>query len=253
MRRAPGGAATGALSGHYVSPGCGLPLSSGLAEIDDFAGTVHESRHGWLLWAVGSVQGSNAAAQVTPTAATEYGLCRFTPQSNNRGGTLYRDASLPLYTPSQGMIWAAKFAASAVTGLECWSGYASSATARVRTADATSLIGIRLNTSTAKWQGIVKDGSGSGNETAIDLADAVADTYLHAGWESVSSNGSAAVQFFTLETGSRVDSIRTDQGAAVTTNIPTGLLPVGIGCFQTAQASVNATIDLWQFAGRAAR
>ena len=253
MRQPPGGDATGCLSGHYVSPGVGLPLSVGMAEVDDFAGTHISNRHGWLLWVVGSVQGSNNATQTTPTAATEYGLTTFTPSGANKGGTLYRDTSLPLYTPSQGMLWACKLAASAVTGLEVWSGFTSSATGRTRTADGTSLIGIRLNTSTTKWEGVVKDGAGSGNETAVELADAVAGTYIHAGWAAVSSSGSPAIQFFTLETGSRVDMIRTDQGDAITANIPTGLLPVAIGVYQTAQGSVSGTIDLWQLTGRAPR
>lgn len=228
-------------------------MSVGMAEVDDFAGTHISNRHGWLLWVVGSVQGSNNATQTTPTAATEYGLTTFTPSGANKGGTLYRDTSLPLYTPSQGMLWACKLAASAVTGLEVWSGFTSSATGRTRTADGTSLIGIRLNTSTTKWEGVVKDGAGSGNETAVELADAVAGTYIHAGWAAVSSSGSPAIQFFTLETGSRVDMIRTDQGDAITANIPTGLLPVAIGVYQTAQGSVSGTIDLWQFTGRAPR
>lgn len=228
-------------------------MSVGMAEVDDFAGTHISNRHGWLLWVVGSVQGSNNATQTTPTAATEYGLTTFTPSGANKGGTLYRDTSLPLYTPSQGMLWACKLAASAVTGLEVWSGFTSSATGRTRTADGTSLIGIRLNTSTTKWEGVVKDGAGSGNETAVELADAAAGTYIHAGWAAVSSSGSPAIQFFTLESGSRVDMIRTDQGDAITANIPTGLLPVAIGVYQTAQGSVSGTIDLWQFTGRAPR
>jgi hypothetical protein len=252
-RRPPGGQASGALTSDYSSPGAGLALSSGCSELDDFAATVHESRHGWLLWAVGNVQGTTSAAQATPTAATEYGLTTLTPQSKNKGGTLYRDAALPLFLPALGMMWAAKITASAVSQLEVWSGYTSSTTGRVRTADATELVGVRLNTATTEWEGIVKDGSGSGNESAISLGAAVADTYIHAGWEVVDSSGSDAVQFFVLDSSERASLERTDKGDPVTTNIPSGLLPVALGVYQTGNQGVDCTIDSWQFVGRFAR
>lgn len=252
-RRPPGGRAEGALTFDYSSPGVGLPLSAGCCELDDFAATHISNRHGWLLWVVGSVQGTTSAAQVTPTAATEYGLTSVTPGGSNKGGTLYRDASLPLYTPALGMLWTVKLAASAVSGLEVWSGWASSATARTRTADSTSLVGVRLNTSTTEWEGVVKDGSGSGNETAVSLGTAAAGTYVHVGWEIVDSSGSDAVQFFTLDTSNRGSIERTDQGDPITANVPTGLLPVAVGVFRTAQSSVSGTIDLWTFTGRWAR
>ncbi len=252
-RRPPGGRAEGALTFDYSSPGIGLPLSAGCCELDDFAATHISNRHGWLLWVVGSVQGTTSAAQATPTAATEYGLTTLTPQSKNKGGTLYRDTALPLYTPALGMLWAVKIASADVSGLSVWSGFASSATAQVRTADATELVGIRLNTSTTEWEGVVKDGSGSGNESVVSLGAAVADTYIHAGWEVVDSSGSDAVQFFVLDTSNRGSIERTDQGDPVSTNIPTGLLPVALGVYQTGQQSAAATIDIWQFTGRFAR
>ena len=252
-RRPPGGRAEGALTFDYSSPGVGLPLSAGCCELDDFAATHVSNRHGWLLWVVGSVQGTTTANQATPVAATEYGLTRLTPQSKNKGGTLYRDLGLPLYTPALGMLWAVKLTCGSTSQLEVWSGWASSATARTRTADSTSLVGVRLNTSTTEWEGVVKDGSGSGNETAVSLGAAVAGTYIHAGWEVVDSSGSDAVQFFTLDTSNRGSIERTDQGDPVTTNIPTGLLPVALGVYQTGQQTYGATIDLWTFAGRWAR
>jgi hypothetical protein len=252
-RRPPGGPASGALASDFSSPGVGAPLSSGCSELDDFAATHLSNRHGWLLWVIGSVQGTTTAAQATPTAATEYGLTRLTPSGKSKGGTLYRDLGLPLYTPALGMRWAVKLTAGATADLEVWSGWASSATARVRTADATELVGIRLNTSTTEWEGVVKDGAGTGNETAVTLATAAAGTYLHAGWEVVDSSGSDAIQFYVLDGSSRSVIERTDKGDPVATNIPTGLLPIALGIYQTGNQSVGATIDLWQFAGRFAR
>lgn len=252
-RRPPGGMSSGALTADYSSPGTGTPLSAGCCELDDFAATEHESRFGWLLWAIGNVQGTTSAAQATPSAATEYGLTTLTPERKNRGGTLYRDAALPLYTPALGMLWTAKIAAADVSGLAVWSGFTSSTTAQVRTADSTSLVGVRLNTSTTEWEGIVKDGSGSGNESVVSLGAAAVDTYIHVGWEVVDSGGSDAVQFFTLDCRERARIDRTDQGDPVTTNIPTGLLPVALGVYQTGQQTYGATIDLWTFAGRWAR
>ena len=252
-RRPPGGMSSGALTADYSSPGTGTPLSAGCCELDDFSATEHESRFGWLLWAIGNVQGTTTAAQATPTAATEYGLTTLTPEQKNRGGTLYRDTALPLYTPALGMLWTVKIATADVSGLAVWSGFTSSTTAQVRTADATALVGVRLNTSSTEWEGVVKDGSGSGNETAISLGAAAADTYIHVGWEVVDSSGSDAVQFFTLDCRERARIDRTDQGDPVATNIPTGLLPVALGVYQTGQQSAAATIDIWQFTGRFAR
>ena len=252
-RRPPGGQSDAALIGDFASPGVGLPLSSGCAEVDDFAATEHEGCFGWLLWVVDNIQGNTSAAQATPAASTEYGLTTVTPQGANKGGTLYRDASLPLYAPALGMLWCVKLTASAVSGLEAWSGYVSSATGRVRTADSTALVGVRLNTSTTEWEGIVKDGSGSGNETAVSLGTAAAGVYLHAGWQVVDASGSDAVQFFVLDASNSAGLERTDKGDPVTTNIPTGLLPVALGVYQTAQGAVSSTIDLWTFTGRSAR
>ena len=254
MRRPPGGATTGALSGHYASPGIGLGLSAGAVEYDDFSATHASNRQGSLLWAIASVSGQATASQSASSAATEYGITALTPGGSNKGGTLYRDSSGPMYTPGSGMLWCVKIAVgSSGSNLELWSGWTTSESGRVRTADSTGLVGIRYDSAGAgTWEGVVKDGAGSGNETSTNLGALSVGSYLHAGWEAQTSDNTLVIQFFTLDTSNRMGLIRTDVGSAVSANIPTGLIPTALGCYRSG-GSGFAMIDLWQFTGRAAR
>lgn len=259
--RQPAGFALAALHGQYPQPGLGAVAAAGPSMWDDFTpdhGSKAKSLYGELDWLEEVIGGASTIAAVTPTSWEEIGILSITTQSTaNRGCTLTQGTIPLLYRyPPPGSIWACKLRLSSGTiNYELWSGFSSTGASRIRTADATSFVGVR--SVGGNLFGVVKSGAGAGNESTIDLGFNVEGTTWHTvGFEVKGTTAAPEFQFFTLNSNGSEAEVwdRIDVGAAITTNAPAvGLTPVAIGLVTTSTTAKTVQIDHWSWGGRIAR
>jgi hypothetical protein len=208
------------------------------------------SVYGDWLWPLGSLGGGATVSHVNPAAATEIGILRLTTAAAADAGAVWNlnGGSVKAVLLSVGLIWAAKLQMSTgTTSYEVWSGLCDAGGSRVRTSDAVNFVGLR--STGGNLFGVVKDGSGSGNESTVDLGVDCEGTWRKAGFEYTEDG----IQFFTLASDRYVCE-RTNVGAPVSTNIPsTGLGLQLLGVVATAASARAADIDWWDLGGRIAR
>jgi hypothetical protein len=258
--RAPAGYyQNGGLAGWASSPTVGLVGPAGLHLHEDWLAYTSggTTRYGEIGWQKSNISGGGATAIMqTPGAVTEVGVIGLRSGTQaNRGATLNTNAIGQLYSPPIGMVWATKLDMSSTNNIEVWSGFADSASGRVRTSDGTGFVGVRYLSTVGSWEGVVKDGSGSADETVVTIGSHSAGTYQVLGFEVVDTDGAgtAGVQFFTLACSERRQWVRTDHGSPITANIPTntGMIAAGVITLSAAQRIVQQ--DFYTIGGRVAR
>ncbi len=259
-RTAPAGQAFGgALTGWNNSPGVGLQEAAGPFMGEDWmrygdSGNDY-GETGWTLTTIGG--GGASVVLSAPTSAADMGIGALrTGTSTNRGATLNTQSVQMMFKPPIGMVWGTKVQLSSVLACDAWTGFVGSTSSRVRTADNSEFIGLRFNAAGAgTWEGVCKNGSGSGAETVVDLGAASAATWIRVMWEAVDTDGAGTmgIQWYTLDCDERRQVYRTKVGDPVTTNHPQGTGPCAMGIVTTTNAQKIIYQDWWSFGGRTAR
>jgi len=258
-RRPPAGYYRGGLAGWADDPTVGLLGPSGLCIHEDWlrfsgGGTQDYGEVGWTRTLIG---GSGASVILnTPTAATEAGILALrTGASANRGATLHTAGFVQVYQPPVGMMWATKVDMNNTTSIEVWSGLSSTSSGRVRSTDSTQFVGIRYLSSVGQWEGVCKNGSGTANESTVNLGTHSAGTFRIFGFEVVDTDGAGTpgLQFFELDASDRRSMVRTDYGDPITDDIPetTGLTAAGLVTLAQSQRILYQ--DFYSIGGRVAR
>jgi len=258
--RAPAGYyQNGGLAGWASSPTVGLVGPAGLHLHEDWLAYTSggSTRYGEIGWTKANVGGGGSTVIMqTPAAVTEVGVVGLrSGAQTDRGGVLHTSAITQLYSPPIGMVWATKLDMSNTNNIEAWSGFSDSTSGRVRTSDGTGFVGVRYLSTVGSWEGVVKDGAGSTDETVVTIGSHSAGTYQVLGFEVLDTDGAgtAGVQFFTLACSERRQWVRTDHGSPITTNIPTntGMVAAGVMALSASQRIVKQ--DFYTIGGRVAR
>ena len=258
--RQPLGVAECGLAGQYPYPAIGLALAGGLGFWDDFLsgpGVTVASRYGDQLWATGAITTGLSFNQVTPAS---YGagmgiLSAATAATANTGGTLFKGATVALGFPPIGAIWCVRLrVTSTATNYELWSGFSNASLGRVRTADSTAFVGVRVS-GTGNLFGVTK--TGTGVETAVDLGvSPAASAWCTVGFEVGGSVAAPTIQFFVVDrlgTNRQVWD-RTNIGALILSTLPgVAMLPIALGLVTQDAVAKTAQIDHWGFGGRISR
>gem|GEM_PF-6271660 len=213
---------------------------------------AHGAGRGGYNWFLSQIGGGGATlAGVASASADELGISRVsTPATLNRGGTLsLATVANGLTAWSVGQKWTAKVRLGAtVTSMDAWSGFASSLTASVRTADATAFLGVRYDAAAgANWRGVVK--SGAAAEDTVDLGVAGGTGWARVGWRGTSTG----VQFFTWSWVAGLGYQEVDVGGPLNRTLGKSVGPIAIGVVARSAAARLADVDLWSFAGAWAR
>lgn len=215
-------------------------------------GQTHGSGKGGYDWTLSQIGGGGATlAGVASATADEFGVSRLsTPSTSGRGGTLSLQVlSAGLTQWSDGQKWTAKVRLGAtVTSMDAWSGFASSLTASVRTADATAFIGVRYDAAAGgNWYGVLK--SGAAAEDTVDLGVAGGTDWARVGWRGTP----AGVQFFLWSWVPGLGYREVDVGGPLNRTLGANVGPIAVGVVTRAAAARLADVDLWSFAGAWAR
>lgn len=258
IRQPPGGRYRGAFWGGRSDPALGLVLAGGPHLVEDWMRYGQANDYGELGWRLQTIGGSGGGVSTTtPSASDQVGLGAVrSGNQSGRGAALHLQLTTAIYQPPIGMVWCTKVDLSAKSGLEAWSGYASSYFSGVTTSDSTEFIGIRYDAAGAReWEGVCKTGATAASETTVALGDHSVGDYRTLGWEAVDTDGAGTlgIQFFTVDASSRDQMFRTLIGDPITTNIPITIGPVCMGIRTTTNAQRYLYQDFWCQGGRAAR
>ncbi len=216
----------------------GNPPLMGVSIWDEFLRLGSAGDYGDTRLSVSTIGTTPTLTQPVPASQLESGVLRMATGavSANEGGTVGLPAVIYSAGPAIGAKFIAKIRVDESADYEVWSGFASSLTSGVDTTDAAEFIGFR-SIGGADWQGVVKDGSGGGNESVIELiGGAGVDQDFHIfGFHYVEGYTSTAsafgVQFFVVDADMHGQPAITLVGDPVETNLPTAALylaPLGI-------------------------
>lgn len=249
--RRAGGRAEGAGYGQFPDFASGVPHVAGLELSDDFHDPATAS---WAATTIGGSAPTNALQ--VPGGWDEVGVHRLTTAAAaDTGGVLTRAAVADLYrVPPPGATWACKLRmVTGTTSYDLWSGFAS-ATASVRTADATQFVGVRQDRAVgANLYGVVKDGAAS--ETVVDFGvSCEASAWLVPGFEVDGDTTTPTVQFVLYHPSNRGSWEREPVGSPISATMPTtNLFSVALGLVARAASARVAEVDFWDLGGRCAR
>ena len=256
-KRPPTGDAGGAAGGQFPNISVGNPPLMGLSLHDEFLRLGSVGDYGDTRLTLTTLGTTPAVTQTTPTTQLESGVLKLSTGdvSSNEGGVMGHPVAAWCARPAIGALYVAKVRAVDSWNIEVWTGFASAA-ATVKTADSTEFIGFRFVG--AGWEGVVKNGSGGGNENTVTLL-ALADTAWHTfGFRYIATHGQTSsaygVQFYILDADNTTGPFWFETGDLITTNIPTtAMLMLPLGLTTTDGTSKAAEMDYYTLGGHMRR
>ena len=256
-RQGAGKSRAGTSYGEGLNTAWGFPNATGLAWVEDFiTSNVVSSRIGEQEWTVVTSAGGSVTL-VSPTAATEAGLCAVRMNAPAAGAVSYihGGAVFPVYgPPAIGTVWTTKAAPekpSAGTHYYFWSGLISNVGTMPQGGLNVDYLGVRYDGTTGAWEGVVRNNT---TESVVSIGVVASLVHTIMGWERTSDG----FQFFTLDCSNPRRVVRTDVGSPIAANFPdTPLTPwiaSGVPAGQSVPTGVHGIrVDWMSLGGRTAR